>query len=296
MALSRSDIAALRIRVERLLRGESRPEDITSLFLAMRYYCNGRECVREIGDFAAHRDERTRGIVTRGARDFFTLVRFFYPQKPKLNLIDLPKNFSDIVSSAFRTTDNDRLRSKLGLKRAEAERALTDLLKRLTFDSQKLFLAWPTRMDSMLINCILGHLTVKSPFDDERLIQEFTATLLDNELLNKNEFKRFMTLKVLVGLYAVSQMHQCMIDLGDGTYAELSAGATLSQGKIEVNAASELPDVNPTGLVLISATFFATTIDVKAHCETDLHPTSDQDVKWKFPIELTNAGLLARLA
>lgn len=141
MALNRSDSAALRIRVDRLLRSDLRVEDLTSLFLAMRDHCEGRECVREVGDFVAHRNTRTRGIITCCARDFFATLRFVFPQpKPPLDLTNLPKNFSDLLFAAFRRTDNSLLREKLGLKRVKAERNLEDLRKRLTLDhSNKLF-------------------------------------------------------------------------------------------------------------------------------------------------------------
>lgn len=70
MSLPKNEVTALRIRVERLLRGDLRSADLTAIFLALRDYSGGRECVVEIGDFIAHRGERRKGLITREARDF----------------------------------------------------------------------------------------------------------------------------------------------------------------------------------------------------------------------------------
>jgi hypothetical protein len=43
----------MRARVERLVQGDVRVDDLTRLFLFARDRCDGRECVREIGDFVA---------------------------------------------------------------------------------------------------------------------------------------------------------------------------------------------------------------------------------------------------
>src|SRR5450759_1802598 len=109
----------LRIRVERLLRDDFRVEDLTTLFLALRDRCEGREAIREIGDFVAHRDERTKGITTTAVRDFFTSSRFvveYNLAKKSLSMADLPANFMDILYATFRRLDNKILKSQTHLK------------------------------------------------------------------------------------------------------------------------------------------------------------------------------------
>lgn len=53
MPIPENELIGLRIRVERLLRGDQRPEDLAALFLALRDYSGGRECVVEIGNYIA---------------------------------------------------------------------------------------------------------------------------------------------------------------------------------------------------------------------------------------------------
>lgn len=144
-----------------------------------------------------------------------------------------------------------------------------------------------------MINCILGHVTASPAFDEGRLFEEFKATLVANKLLDRSEIRLFESLKTIIGLYAISQMHLCNIDLGDGTHAELSAGATLSGGTIKVNATAELLDAKR---IFVATTFFESAIDVKTYCEPELHPSSDQQPIWPYPIELTNNGKLGRMA
>ena len=66
---------SLRLRVEQLLSGELRATDLIMLFLASREMCGGRETVKEIGDFVAHKTRRTRGATTRELRNFMTDFR-----------------------------------------------------------------------------------------------------------------------------------------------------------------------------------------------------------------------------
>jgi hypothetical protein len=63
-------------RVDRLLRGEFRPDDLTGLFLYARDHSDGRETVVDTGNFVANHDERYIGIITRSPREWFAVVRY----------------------------------------------------------------------------------------------------------------------------------------------------------------------------------------------------------------------------
>jgi hypothetical protein len=300
MPIPTKELVGLRIRVDRLLRSDKRPEDLTALFLALRDYSGGRECVVEVGNFIAHRGERKIGITTREARDFFRTVRFYneytYRRRP-VEILDLPKNISELLDSSFRRTPNNLIRRHLNMNRQTAERKLTELQSRLFTDANgRVVLTWPTALDTAILECLLGHITTRPAFTDQQLIEQLSESLRANGLLEKSQLKPFRQLKEFVGLFAVANMHLCVIDLGDGTVAELEAGATKSQGVIGVAAAAELKDINPTGKVRIAATFFETSIDVFKFADPDLHPASDQNPNWPFHIELAASGKLKKLA
>ncbi len=78
----------------------------------------------EIGNFIAHRGERKIGIITREARDFFSTARFYsdyvYRKRP-LNLLDLPKNVSDLLANSFRRIPNGVIRQQLNMNRQTAD-------------------------------------------------------------------------------------------------------------------------------------------------------------------------------
>jgi len=65
----------LKLRVARLVRGERRTEDLDRLFLGLRQAPRVGSCIREIGDFVAHRNRREKGLITRQAQDVFKSFR-----------------------------------------------------------------------------------------------------------------------------------------------------------------------------------------------------------------------------
>src|SRR4051812_21883068 len=84
----------LRRRVERLLSGEFHSDDLTRLFLWLRERpANCGPAVREIGDFVAHSNERTKGAVTDELKDIFTVWGFAASTLGKrIDYHDLPPN------------------------------------------------------------------------------------------------------------------------------------------------------------------------------------------------------------
>jgi hypothetical protein len=300
MPIPQNELVGLRIRVERLLRGDKRAEDLNALFLALRDYSGGRECVMEVGNFIAHRGERRIGITTKEARDFFITTRFVMEmlgKKRPPNLVDLPKNIFDLLDSAFRRTSNDMIRRQLKVNRQTAHRRLADLRSRLLSDAHgRIALLWPTDFDQAFLDCVLGHITARAAFTDVQLIEQLSACLYAPSLLLKNEIKTFNSLREFVGVFAVANMHLCVIDLGDGTLAELEAGATLSQGVIGVTGSAPLLGLPENKNVRVATTFFETNISVFDHATSDLHPTSDQNCSWRDPIELGPSGKLSKLA
>ena len=107
--------AIARARVERLLRGDVRNDDLTRLFLFARDRCDGRECIQKIGDFVAHHDERTKGIVSRTVADWSVIVRFrgWVPNN-QLDLQRLPSIFAEYLMATARRLDHKTIRANTG--------------------------------------------------------------------------------------------------------------------------------------------------------------------------------------
>jgi hypothetical protein len=97
---------SLSLRVERLLSGDFRTADLIMLFLASREICGGRESVKEIGDFVAHKTQRTRGATTRELRDFMADFRFKNLHwESVVPMDDLPADFADIMERCLHRVD-----------------------------------------------------------------------------------------------------------------------------------------------------------------------------------------------
>jgi hypothetical protein len=84
----------MRKRIERLLGGERKTEDLRCLFSDQRFRTEGRS-VREIGDFIAHRDRRDKGAVFEVVADLYGSAHFW-----TWTQIDLPAALEDLSVAA----------------------------------------------------------------------------------------------------------------------------------------------------------------------------------------------------
>lgn len=119
----------LRMRAGRLLAGQRRVDDLDRLFLGLRDRHHGKESVREIGDFVAHRAERQKGLVTQVARDVLTSVSVW-----SLGFRNKKAEISDIVRAAkanFRLASDQQLKDGCGLRRPVVKRRLDSGLAKL---------------------------------------------------------------------------------------------------------------------------------------------------------------------
>jgi len=98
----------VRRRVERLLQGERRPDDLTRIFMHMRDRSDGRESVQEIGDFVAHQNDRIKGLVTRSSRRRFKELQFQleYILDGEMKSESLPQGVKDFLLYNVENLDN----------------------------------------------------------------------------------------------------------------------------------------------------------------------------------------------
>jgi hypothetical protein len=107
---------SLRVRVERLLRGDFRPEDLNHLFLYLRAHSHGAWSIVEVGDFIAHRDRRKKGPVTQAARDFFYASRCLLPPGKFNDLLSIPSIFPEAMNAQLRRIDSRIIQRYTGLR------------------------------------------------------------------------------------------------------------------------------------------------------------------------------------
>jgi hypothetical protein len=275
-----------RARVQRLLSGVFRPDDLTGLFLYARDHCDGRESVAEIGHFVAHHNERDRGIVTRSTREWFATARFhmfrFHDSTRDLDPNRMPSATPDYL----------RIRRGIGRKGAREFQVLNDLADRLLPNPDGTWrLPALTHAEASLLQAVCSVLVSKPAFEADRLCSDFFATLKSNGLIVKNELAQHKeSFSVLIKLYAISVMHNCVVQVGDGTKSQLRARAEQKSRTISVSAG--VPDtINPSNITLASPMFYMNA-DPADHCHPELLIDSD----WDFEIELNENRQLARLA
>jgi hypothetical protein len=282
-------------RVKRLLNGQFRPDDLTNLFLYARDHCDGRESVAEIGHFAAHHHERDKGITTRSTREWFANIRYQaarYSDDGGVLPLDaqrLPSIAPEYFRSAAMRIESKTIREKAGLSRAEAHKALLAFAGRLVRNGDGTFGIPPntTLTETRLLDLVSSVVVVKYVFEAERLVEEFFDTLKSNGLITKEELKRDReTLSILVQLHAVAAMHNCVVQIGDGTTVQLKGQAEETINRIAVCAS-----VPFTQRIIMSAPMFVVHLAPSVHC----HPDLIRREPWRDEVELGPERLLTPL-
>jgi len=257
----------VRAQVRRLLSGTFRPDDLANLFLFARDHSDGREAVGEIGDFAAHQGKRTKGLISRETRDWFAIARFhqarFGPGGPyPLRADNLPAVTPEYLKASLRRIDNKALAKHARMSRTEANRLLPFILRTLTRKPSGSFSLGNiyTLKERSLLKTLLSLMVVRNAFDGKRLFSEFTAVLRSNGLASKAEMASAPNLRPLIELFALSLMHNCLIQFADGTTTTLyvTRGSTLE-------VCSAVP-VDAARNTYLSAAVFSTNLDPSEHC------------------------------
>jgi hypothetical protein len=287
--------SGLRARVERLLHGDFRPADLDRLFLYARDRCDGRESVQEVGDFVAHHSERMKGIVTRTVRDWYLTVRFHFQRIENKNLDwkRLPPDFDEILAASFRRIPRAMISRRIGLTRSDVKKRLPGIIKGLkrNSDGSIALNSFYTPRELKIVEILSDILVAEPVFNNDRLFSDFSAILKSHGLLSHSEMGAFVDLKPAIGLFAVAEMHNCTVQLGDGVTVRLRINDVVGANKIAVSAPIQVSVIRGSP-IFISTAIFATEVEAEQGCTAELLALRDP---WDFDIELTHERLLAKL-
>jgi hypothetical protein len=286
----------MRSRLERLLGGSIKVDDLTRLFLYARERkrANGRESVIEIGDFIAHHEERTKGISTRTIREFYAV--FTFPPNITGKPVDgnrLPKNFPLVLRASLGMVPPKMLNEQTGISHKKAARILEELVLKLTRNLDGTLSLGPvhTETEMNLIQFLCSLVVVKPAFTGDRLFRDLTSTLLEARVLRAAEVPRFELVRPSLLLHAVASMHRATIILDDGIKASLKACNSRNNLSIDVN--SIVPVTNAVGVsMFVSTVVFQTGLEPKRYCDAELLQIL---LPWDFDLELKPNELLGRL-
>ena len=285
----------LRTRIERLLRGDFRPDDLSTLILYARQHSDGRECIREIGHFIAHQDKRERGIVSETTRDWYFAVQFAIPaMRGGFDWRRLPEEFPAFLQATVRRAPTTFFKNTLHITRAEAWRRLPSIIKKFIRNGDSTLSLSPShsRDELRLIQVLATQLVAAPAFTGDQLFNEFAAIMRSNGLLHKNEEREFRELSPLISLFAISKMHWSKVKITETISLPLLAHKHPSTEGMGVTCPIPSPHMIPGSMIFISSAMFSTNLSYEKYCSPELVATEQWD---DFALEIDREGRLARL-
>lgn len=279
--------AAHRARIQRMLSGDVRVEDLNQTFVGLRFTSSSGPAVHEIGHFIAHRDERNTGVVTEAAAGIFKYARFWvsperqqghpwrYPHFPEMALLNV-----ELLSPQL-------IKSLTGRSRRETKRMLMLALAKFIQNPDQ---SWGltrslTNQDEKVLQAVVGTLAMRPSFDSQSLVADLARALVANGIFLESELGRLSSLEAPLSLFAMSMMHGGTLRFEDGSEARLSL--QIDDGALQIGATALL-----TGQTRINFAMFMSDVDAEASCDAILYadmtanmPTASLD----YLLELTPA-------
>lgn len=278
--------ADLRLRVQRLVRGEHRHDDVDRLFLGHREHCGDRYAVREVGDFVAHRDQRDRGVVLEQAADVLTSIRTFIKVRMDLGSGKAPDRemIRAVAEANLRLATREQLSHRLRMTRQEAAAALSRAFRKIDTDAPV------NRRERRAVDWLGGAFVWNPEFTGDTLFEDLTRTLVDHDLLAVSRKDEFAPAKTFVCLCVVTLMHGSSLLFADGCRVELIAGRDNDQAGVEVKARLTFVEAGKT--IAVPLCLYWTQLKASDHC----HPSLlEGPPHWTGPLDVV-AGRLAPLA
>jgi hypothetical protein len=227
------------------------------------------------------------------------MARFHMPRFQNQNAAfddpqKMPFATRDYLKISFNRRGAQAIQKGTGIKGSQGFKILNDLADRLLLNDDG---TWRlpsvlTHAEASLLNCVCSTMISRPAFEADGLCEDFFATLKSNSLIMKDELAQHKeSLGVLVKLYAISVMHNCIVQVGDGTTTQLLARADQKANTISILAG--VPDGRATlpNLTLASPMFYMDA-DPADHCHSELLDNPE----WDFEIELNENRQLARLS
>lgn len=280
--------AELQARARRLLAGPVRSDDLDQLYLNQRERSHGRDCFREVGDFVAHRGERSKGPVTQQVRDVLTSFRVW-----SLRLRGRIPTLVDLRAAStanLRLLTDDQLETGIGMRRNAARSKLEKAFR-------KIGAGRPLSVhDDRLLSLLANHFVWRPAFTDRDLAREFIEVLVLNGILPWQGSDRAMELKDVLAMHAISRMHGAGISLEDGSVAYLHAGFANKERVLEIKV--DIGYTDWTKPVQAPVCMFLTSLKAETSCSPALMAGADATA-WNAlssPLELGRDGVLVALA
>ena len=267
-------------RVERLLRGDNRTDDLDRLYLSLRDRAHGRASVREIGDFVAHRDERDKGPVTSRVRDMFISLHSWAGSL--LGRIPTLDQARKVAAANLRIATDAQLQHRLSLRRPVVASVLEQAFRKLKQGRQL------TDRERRVANYLGSAFIWNQVFTDEEVEADLAFVLERLKLLKHEDLTRLRAVAPFLTLYVITLLHGSAIRLDGLGRAELFATYSNDQQQLEVKARLIIIDVGKP--MIAPVCIFWTGLTAARWCDPVLLGSPEE---WAGPLEINSVGLLA---
>lgn len=271
----------LRHRALAVLAGTAAASDFQALFQGLRFRSRGRRRFRDIADFIAHPEVRDRGAIAELVRDVFTSARVFTMiaagQAPSSEEARLAGHAN------LRLATDAAISGQCAMGRKAAGAAIDRAASILEHG------LLPTDRDAFVFNSYCNRLKWHPAFHDHELLDEFTAVLRDNKLLEASEVGALRRQANLLTLFVLAQLHGVEVELTTGETVTLQAGFFNRERRLEIKAHLTFSDLAKP--IFMPLCVFLTHIQPEVHCDNQL--LHSETYGWDMPITLIEGELRA---
>lgn len=242
-------------RVSRLLRGERHTSDLERLFADLRFSSSGNGVVREVGDFAAHRAERNKGVVMSRAADMQTSAAAWFRQMSG----EVPSlaEARQTMKANLRIVPEARIKEALGMTISQAQSHYLQAEKHLESGRK------PKKRQGEAFNFLAATFQWKTAFTSDDLMEDFSCILLEGGALAEESREDFQRCRPFVTSYALTVMHGSKILLSDGAVAPLRMKVREETQTLRIKANIPVADVGKP--VSCAVCVFETDLDARIY-------------------------------
>lgn len=209
MAISGNEKSKAQRIIEKIESGNFDDNDVDNLFMRLRAHCADNEYFREIADFVAHNDERSKGVAVKSLEALYLSFKYFTEYISTKKTLDISQPFPLYVKKLMKyqvekCNEND-LRAKFKVTRQRLCSRIDNLFKE---DKATKTVSLNSKIGSetlAALQYITGFIGVQSAFTQDDLLMQTLLVLSQNGLTfdEKNIVDNFdkITLCILVLLH-----------------------------------------------------------------------------------------------
>lgn len=272
-------------RVKRLISGQAGFRDLDRIFQWARSRSFGNRAVKDVGDFAAHREEKNAGITWAATRNFTISLRFHMYKLKEPERIDI-NHFNDAAWSNFNRLEQHEFSSIFGLSKSKVKMHLKNALAKVEQIAQGKFAPriQYSEVERRILDYMITRLLSRPIFTQDQIAEELSTCLRQNGLITDAQKKDIVNQSDLIALFAIETLHGAKILFSKDDFAWISADEY--EDKITLHARTPMP--MSWGTFDVSFPLVLTNLVWNRHCDE----TVPRRISHDQAIEFTQEGKL----